>query len=224
MSNVLNKITARDLIRRAFITCGIIGSNEKIPDVEATDALDLLNEIIGKFNNEDMFFTGNRQIEIECDGSNYYVLEDLPVDGILSVSYQSDLTFSKLQGLTRDQFLVTKDKNDYVAYYFFDYHFPKSFLYVLKNPTIGKLTIMTNEQIKKINNLDEEIYMPDGWIITLRSNLTLRLAVNYGVSLPDFVANEAVSSKAVIKANNQNLIKRTFDIYYRSPRRGRGIR
>lgn len=199
------KTTARNLIDKSFKTIGVLGVGERATDEEAFDALDLLNEIIAKFNNEDMFFIADKETVVECKGESFYLLDNISVDGIKDIFYNSSSEYSKLNPMSKEQSIMERIYQGSPSAYFFDYMFPTSKLTLFPNPTSGTLKIITNGRFDLFDSLDSIVYMPDGWEICLRYNLAVRLCSEYGREPSQQVIQEAVSTKALLKNTAQKM-------------------
>lgn len=204
------KRTARDLINKSFVTAGITGVGELPTDQEAIEALDLLNEIISKFNNEDMFFIANKEYSLPADGKNIYLLENISTDGIKEVFFYDSTQYTKLVPLSLDQDKYVNPQNGSPDSYFFNYDFPLSQFKPHPTPSGGTFKIITNGRIELIDNLDVIIYMPDGWEICLRYNLALRLANEYKKPIDEFIVNEASTTKTLLKNTMQKQNTKKF--------------
>lgn len=197
------KCTARNLIDKSFRSIGVIGTGERATDEEAFDALDLLNEIVAKFNNEDMFFIGNKEYEVEMNGQEKYLLENISVDGIKDVFFNSTNEYTRLISLSKEDSILLDKYNGSPNAYYFDYMFPTSTIQLFPNPAGGKIKIITNGRFDLFDSLDTIIYMPDGWELCLRYNLAVRLCSEYGRQPTDLIIQEAVSTKTLLKNSMQ---------------------
>lgn len=197
------KCTARTLIDKAFKSIGVLGTGERSTDEEAFEALDLLNEIVAKFNNEDMFFNATKEYEIDADGTDTYLLDNISTDGIKDVFYNGANQYTKLNSLSKDQSVVMDRYNGSPTAYYFNFMFPTSTIEFFPRPANGKIKIITNGRFDLFDNLDTVIYMPDGWELCLRYNLAVRLCSEYGRQPTDLIISEASSTKALLKNTAQ---------------------
>ena len=208
----MKEVTVRNLIDKSMKTIGVLGAGETADADEAMDALDLLNEIIGKFNNEDMFFPGSRRIEIQFNGNDKYELPYIDVDDVKEVYFLTHNNYVPLINISESEFIINQNKRiaGGPTSFYVDYSYPYSYLHILPFQASGKAIITTNERIERFNTIDDIVSMPDGWEICLRYSLAIRLCSLYGKSASDEIVAEAVSSKAYIKTSQQKKLQNRF--------------
>lgn len=204
------KITARELIRKAFRVSGILGTGESPSDEEAEDALFTLNEIVDSWNLENMMFSCTKETEINCDGSLSY--ETIKFNnGIDNVFYETaDRNVRQLSQSTREEFELSKinyASNGDPSCFYYNGTFPYSLITVYPTPSFGKLKIISSGQFELFDTLDSMVYLGSGYTRALQYNLAVMLAAEYGRDIPDTILTKAVSDKALIKISASNQIE-----------------
>lgn len=215
------KVTARDLIRNAMRRVNIIGVDDEVTYDEASSALQLLNETLDSFNNENALFSYTKEINIDLNGSAKYILEDRPADGIRSAFFASDTDYTReVKIVTVDEFqLVNRDNfnsvQSNVSHIWYNGTFPFSELYVYPQSSVGTLKLIVSGSFEFFSDLDEEIYLPNGFIRGLTYNLAVLLCAEYGRDVPEVIAGKAVSDKALIKDSAKKQVKYRMKLDWR---------
>lgn len=215
------KVTVRNLIDKAMKTIGVIGAGETASADEAFDAFDLLNEIIGQFNNEDLFFEGSRYIEFNLNGQSSYTIPYTEGGEIKDVYLETSSNYVPLIMMNEQEFITRRFKQESgsAKFYYVDYGYPNSELYLFPLETTGKISITTNQKISTFQTIDDVVDMPDGWMICLRYSLAIRLCSLYNKTPNDDIIKQAVSSKTLLKNTAQKKTQLKFysdyPCYYR---------
>lgn len=208
------QITARELIRRAFKTAGILGVGEQPQEEEANDALFTLNEIVDSWNNESMFFSSVKLFEIDMNGDSKYIIPKIN-NAIQGVFYDYSSTDSRLisnelsiMSITDWQLCDATVSSGVPSRYYYNGEFPYSYINLDTSPVVGKLKVFTTGQFDLFDTLDTIIYLGSGYTRALQYNLAVMLCAEYGRDAPDIVLSKAVSDKALIKVSaNSNFDK-----------------
>lgn len=218
------KITAREMIRRAFKTANIIGTGEEPSDEEAADALFTLNEIVDSWNLEKMLFSCTKEFIVDCNGSLSYQIPKIN-NGIDNVFYETaDRNIRQLYASTREEFELSKvnfSSNGTPAQYFYNGTFPYAELYVYPTPSLGKIKVISSGQFELFDSLDSIVYLGAAYTRALQYNLAVMLSAEYGRDISDTILTKAVSDKALIKISASNQIEE--HIYNDFPGCGRKV-
>lgn len=197
------KITVRNLINNAFKSAGIIGSDEEPTGGEQQDALILLNEIISGMNNESLFFNGTKEHSLVPNNSTEYYLENISVQAVNKVLYKDSTSVSEVKKTDLTEILNKLQGNPSIGYcpswYNIQYDFPISVLRFDVPFTKGEIVLLVNERIEYFDDVDQIVYMPDGWIKCLRANLAYYLCQEFEKEPSELLVNNAVNSKALLK-------------------------
>jgi hypothetical protein len=191
----------------------VLGEGENLTDQQANDALDTLNEIVEKWNNESLMIIGTNTIEFNLTNKKSYTIGtsgDIdtlrPPSGVMSCYYiMNGNTSVPIQLITEVQYnaITLKDLEiNYptMAYYSPSYPLAELFVYPISNE--GKIVLTVSDQFIKFETLDTVIDLPSGYIKALRYNLAVEQAIEYGRVLSQDASALAVSAKAAIKVTN----------------------
>lgn len=209
--------SALDIITGAARLVGAIFKSETLDSDEANEGLNLLNEMLDSWSNDDLLtyalvtenfsltgassytigsggnFNTTRPINIASAVVRYATI-DYPLDIISQLEYQTEIP-NKTLTAPIPQFLT------------YDNNYPLGTIKIYAIPTSGStLYLQSNKPLSNLAALTTTVDLPPGWKEALKNNLALRLAPEYGVEVPADVRLNANLSKGAIKraisANN----------------------
>ena len=233
------KTTARELIRRSLILIGVLGEGENPSSDGANDALQTLNEIVDKWNVENLmiistinktFNLTNKKSYTIGTGGDIDILR--PPSGILGAYYNMPTTGGlvsiPVQLITQGQYnaITLKDLEVNIPnmlYYNNSYPLGEIFTYPISN--LGSITLTMADQFLVFDSLDDIIDLPSGYVKALRYNLAVELSTEYGRQLDDRIESMAVGAKNFIKTTNGSQKKEILavDMALRGSRAGFNI-
>jgi hypothetical protein len=213
-------LTARDLIKQALRSLGVLASGENPTAEEAQDALDSLNQMIRSWRNERLMciallperfplVAGKKVYTIGTDG-------DFDTDRPLKIEkmqliYQADsplpltLPLEIVDVDTYNNFVVPDTASTIPQWVYIDDGYPLRSIYFYTVPSIrNQVDIYTPTILTELATLDTNVVLPQGYDEAMRYNLAVRLAPEYAQEPSSVVVSLAQSSKALIKAMNND--------------------
>lgn len=182
--------TARDLIKDAGVTAGIISPSESFDGTEVVDALRQLNNIVEQWNLDKHFPPAKFIKTVTTDGNSFTIGNDASADLqinrpniITSVAYISGSIQKQLRSLPQDSFdNYTKSDVDggFPFYYIVRTTYP--LMEIEFYPKLGGSldVVVTGEVALGQYTLDTEIALQDGYAPALEYKLAEILALRYG--------------------------------------------
>lgn len=211
------KITARELIRKSMTVMGALGQGENPSDQEANDALYNLNEIVDKWNTEQLMIPSVINYVLHMSGKEKYTIgEDLtadfnmkrPLNGINNAYFKmTDNMTIPVEILSSDQYMLFVDKaitTTLANYIYYNAVYPLAEIYVYPAATSGNLILNVSSQFEIFPDLDTVIDLPSGYIRALRLNLAVDLSPEYGRQADQQLIEQAVGAKSTIKVTNSS--------------------
>ena len=197
---------------------GVLGQGENPSDSEANDALQTLNEIVDKWNTEQLMIPFSSKINIPLIGKSMYTIgatgdstDMRPLNGIISAFYEVNnvseelkvLSIDEYNNITRKNYTGTEPRSVY-----YNGMFPNGELYVFPRSNAGKIVLNVSGRFALFDTLDDIISLPSGYIKALRNTLASDLCREYGKELTQDIVEAALGAKATIKATNAAQKKR----------------
>lgn len=201
-------ITARELIRQSLKTLAILGDGENPSAGEANDGLMLLNEIVDKWNTENLMTASFNKIEIPLVfGQSRYEISGMPISGIDSVYMQTSNISSHIRKLTKTEYENISNKtetngNCNAIYYNASYPIAELYVHPCGSGSSSKIVMAVQSVFDIFPDLDTEINLQSGYIMALRLNLAVNIAPYFSVAASQTVMEQAVGAKSFIKDNN----------------------
>lgn len=213
--------TAHDLVRGAMRLIGAADPGEELTPAEAADGLELLNELLESWSNEQL--------------AVYQILQEnfTLVAGTSSYTIGSGATFSTtrplniLSGFIRYSSvdyplsILTREEYDRIAlkttsympeYLYYQPSVANGTIYLYGVPDAAYvLYIDSTKQLQSFSGLTTAIVLPAGYKRAIRYALALEIAPEYNRKVPDAVLAIARESKANIKRLNSRTPKLRLD-------------
>lgn len=202
---------ARELVKRALVTAGIVGKNESVSAEDITDGLASLNELIGSWSNESLliFARESEVFTLTANKADYTIGTGADFDTVRPIFITS--AFVRLTGGSNDFNLGIMSASDFDTSItdkeslgtpeFLGYNnaFPVGGIRIWRVPsTTYELHMISEKPLEKFT-LDTNISLPEGWERALRYNLALEMASEYGQDVLPAVVRIADESKGNIK-------------------------
>lgn len=226
-------MTARDLINGSMRLLGILGSGESPSANEATNALQSLNDMIDLWSNESLLIYANQsetfplvpgqQSYTMGPSGNFNTTRPQKIESAnLSVIGSPSTIELPLQILNQDQWssIALKGTASNISTMLFAQGtFPLETIYLWPLPsTANNITIWSWKPLALFSTLDSVVSLPPGYSKTLRYNLALELAPEYGKVADELTVVTAEESKAAIKRTNTKPLYLSTDTALLPPR------
>lgn len=212
-------MTGRDLITASMRKIGAKASGESMEASEATEGLAALNQMISSWSTESLLInakvrrvhtltTGDQQYTVGASGADFTAPRPLRVVEALirdeSVSPAIEYPSLRILSLAEWAAIVIKELgNSIPTDIYLEGTYPLETFNLYPKPSAGlKLVLWSWEPLTEIATLDTAISFPPGYEEALIYNFAIRLAPEYGKTIPAEVASVANDSKANIKRMN----------------------
>lgn len=212
----LQKITLRELLRRAASDINLISDNESLPQDLTKSCFDLANDVVSEMNNDEVLFPFKKFVEIFLDDTNSSenILIERPTAGIEYVSYKNPPAPPfKLNEMSLSEFMDVKDYDSLAmpVKFFYNGEYPYSELTIYPRINYGSLIIVQSGEFSHFISLDEELEFPDGWILFLKMQIAVRLAQKYNLAISqDYIDKSTQIKSKLIRSSSAN------EVYYMS--------
>lgn len=201
-------------------TIGAIASGETPTADEASDSLDVLNEMIESWRLESLLLyhtpefvfptvAGQAKYTVGV-GGDWDMERPTEIDRLFyrqmpgNVKEQLDLPISIM---TPDEYRMIPTKNTdstIPTWAYIDYDYPLLTIQFWPVPSVGQHIVMYPfATLQGVSTLDDVITFPDGYARALRFNLAVELAPEFGRAASADIREIAGESKGVIKRRNQ---------------------
>jgi hypothetical protein len=212
-------VTARDLIGRSLRLLGVLASGESLPADQASDGLDVLNDLLDAWRAERLtLFAQARTVTALSVGVASYTIgsggtinvnRPLWIDGATIVVGDEEIP---IRVYTRDEWrrIAQKTLAGQPEGIFYNPTFPLGTVEVYPVPAEAVSLVIYGpaEALTSVASLDTAISMPPGWSKALRYALAVDLAPEYPAVSSDaaqLILSQAVELKATIKRPNEVL-------------------
>lgn len=186
---------------------GALTENEAPSSSEASDGLEMLNDLIGSWSNDSM------KIYVRS-------LESFPLTTAYEYTIGTGATFNTTRPVqivsayirdgSTDYELTQKSDEDYariqnkslsgIPFFFnYDYGYPTGKIKLYPAPQGYTLFLLMEKELSGFSTLNEEVSLPPGWERALKYNLAVELAPEFGAQLPPEVSEIARTSKGAIQ-------------------------
>jgi hypothetical protein len=214
--------TVLGIINRALRLIGVGQTGEAAGSEEASDALSVLNQMIGEWNNESLMLFGftNETFSISTAGvytigpggtidtarpqqiTRAFVRYNASAGASFQYDYQLEIVPNeKYQEIFLKQLSVT-----YPIYLFYDNKYPLGTITLYPYPSQAcTLGISSWNQISQFTNLIQDIEMPPGYESALAYGLAVSIAPEYGKSIDPIILNKANETKSAIMRTNHQI-------------------
>ena len=210
-------ITARDLIKDAGVTSGVLEPTEEFDGKDVVDALKQLNRILEQLNLDKNFppykfrervTISSSQITIGNDPSATIQMRRPNI--ISSVGYVLGNVLNPLLEMPEDNFdnsSINDSDVGYPDYYIVRREYPLMEIQLYPKIASNLDVIVTGEVSFGDWNLDTIVDLPDGYVPYLEYKLAERLALRYGNVSYELLKAEAEEILANVKrVNNKSLL------------------
>lgn len=217
--------TALDIIRGAMRLIGAVDPGEQLTADEASDGLELLNELLESLSNEGLAchqilqenFALSSGVASYTIGSGATFNTTRPLN-VLSAFIRDGGYDYPLRVLTREEYdrFTPKTTQYQPEYLYYEPSVANGRIYLYGVPAkayavTDGLYINSQKQLQQFALLTTEIVLPPGYKRMLRYNLAPELAPEYNRKVPDAVLAIARESKASIKRLNSRTPKLRLD-------------
>lgn len=212
----MQKITLRELLRRAASDIRLISDNETLPADLAESCFNKANEVVSELNNDEVLFPFKKFTEIFLDDTNSSknIIIDRPTSGIDYVYFKNPPSAPmRLDEMSLEQYLEIKDfdRDGLPNSFWYNGVYPFSELTIFPRINYGSLIIVQSGEFKQFLTLDEELEFPDGWTVFLQMQIAVRLAQKYSLAIDQDYKDKSTQIKAkLIRSSREN------DVYYMS--------
>lgn len=208
-----------ELLNGAVRELGALGLGEALPDDEAQDALQALNDMMGTWRTESLMIYGNTSATTPLvSGQNTYTVgvgADVNTTNntrILSVYVRSsnNIDFPVYTTTNVDEYASIRAKTITTSLpnlALVNYTHPNREIVLWPVPSDESYTLVVWlwDKLLGFTSLTETVSLPDGYARALRTNLAIDLAARYGKPVSDALAKTARESKAQIKRFNSEI-------------------
>lgn len=204
-------MTGRDLISASLRLIGVKASGESLEASEATDGLASLNRMIGSWSNEGLLIhaitaetpltltAGDASITMGASGDITTRPQSIEKAVIRSGSMDYPLSPMTLEEYSS---ISNKSTQGIPDRYYDDGAYPQRTITFYPVPSSAYSFVPWTKRALTALTLDADISLPPGYEDALTYNLSIRLAPEYGKSVPAEVAAIAVETKDQIKSKN----------------------
>lgn len=203
--------TAQDIINGALKDIGVIASGEAASGSDASDALELLNQLIGQW---------------QVTGLNVYALRDLSFPASGAVSYTigaggtidaarpsqviaafwreggADRPLTVINAFEDYQSIEDKSQTGSPDAIYYQPTYPLGNIYVYPLPTGGDVHLTIKESLQTFVDFSDAVSLPPEYLSALRFTLAELLCLSFGVQLRPELARQAAKARKVIKRQN----------------------
>lgn len=219
--------TARDLVTDALRTIGAIATGETPSAAEASDALRLLQKLLGLWRLEHLLvyaetltttvLTASKQSYTVGSGGDIAITRPLEVtQAQLRVTGNDpdlDLPLRVLSDQEYGAIHLKAETSTYPRAVWLHPTYPLATLYLHPVPTeANTLVLWTRGVLQSISSLDTELSLPDGYEIALQYNLAVFLCTEYGRPVTPELAVVATETREIVKRGNVKPHLMTIDV------------
>ncbi|MGE5650943.1 MAG: hypothetical protein ACM34A_12170 [Bacillota bacterium] len=208
--------TAADIINMALKDIGVIASGETASAEDAADALMTLNQMIGQWQAQKSYVTGQQAISFNVTGEQTYSIGsgadinttlpvaidsafyrlngiDYPVDVLNSFEDYENITLKTITGTIPSAIFYRRD-------------YPNGTIYVWPQPQTGSINLVTRDNLPTYAALTDPLNVPAEYELALRYSLAELLLVSFPQATPRMdVVSMAQRARRVMKRNNLNI-------------------
>lgn len=201
--------TANDLIRRALRLIGVLATGEHPDANQAADALESLNSMIDSWRNESFTVFALRTEQLAITGAASYTIgptgtlntvRPVRIDSAFWREGTTDYPLRQAQSVPWSR-IADKTTTGTPDLLYYEPAVPLGVIYLHPIPTAGTLHLVTLTPISEFA-LSDAVTLPPGYREAIAYQLAMRLAPEYGVSVPVEVAAMGKSAKADIRRTN----------------------
>lgn len=211
--------TPKDIITLALKTANVIGVGQSPSAEDINDSFNHLNMMLAQWRADRANTYAFVNADVACDGREFYTIGpggdlDIPWmpkigSAFISQFYGTDnrVDYSLNELTAREDYnrIGLKQLKSFPSFFYYDSQFPVGNLFVWPIPDASyHLTVSMWKEIQRFQNASETIILPEFYHSAILWNLTVRLAVAFGViTVPDHQALAKSSFAALKRANAQ---------------------
>jgi hypothetical protein len=211
-------MTVRDLLTKSFLTIRVLGAGEAMSADEASDALDILNEVIEQSNIDKLasYYQTDLTIPLQGNKASYTigpasstpdVTATRPVEILSAYARRGNIDLPTFVGSKQDWNLISKKDISIAAWemmLYYEAQFPKGVLYLFPVPldTLTTVYLTVNNAISTFSTLDDVVSFPPGYRKWLRYKVALNLCPEYGMTFGTDNFNILYDAESALKRNN----------------------
>ncbi len=206
--------TGKKLVKAALRKLGVIESGQELNGNELADALEEINRMLDNWNTEKLLVhvlnRGARTITAATStleigpGGNLDQIRPQKIEPGQAFMKQGNIEYPVDVWLL-NRWTSIRDKTitgrPYILYYEANHPLGKIFLYPVTDQSYGFILYSWN-LLGQISNINQAMAFPPGYADAIMYELAIRLAPEYGKTVPAVVAVAAVQTKANVKRIN----------------------
>jgi len=208
--------TPQDLINKALVLSGDIGSGDSVSASDNELALFLLNNILEDFSLDKLLAYSITRVELALNanqqsytigaGGNFNIAVPININRA-SLLYNNHETPLETFNINTWQLLSNKFTSGLPKALYTDNNFPLStiYLYPVSTDGLAKLVLYLQTPLQTINadNLTQEIYLPPGYQQAITYSLAYEMSLTTDSPKP-YLEAKAEKAKASIRENSNN--------------------
>ena len=213
-----------NIINRAMRLIGVAQTGESSSADEVRDALNVLNMMVGQWNNNRLLMFGytNEVFDLTVSQGVYTIGNSATADFYTERPTKIERAFCRYNSTTPttaydyqleivpntkyQEIFVKQIATTYPLYLFYNNKFPLGEITLYPYPVQAcQLGISSWAQISKFTNYAQDIDLPDGYESALAYNLAVEMAPEYGRTLDPIIFEKAAETKADLMRTNQQL-------------------
>lgn len=207
--------TANDLISQALKDINVLAAGETLSPEDASDALAMLNQMLGQWQAQKIYVYGQRIVSFNCDGSQSYAIGPGQTIATTLPTAIDSATYN-LNGITYPV-TVLDSREDYEnitlkaisatipSAIFFQRDWPTGAIYVWPQPAGGSINLVTRDVLTTYTSLSDDVAVPPEYQLAMRFSLAELLMPTYGAGPRPDIAAMAARARKVMKRSNLNL-------------------
>jgi hypothetical protein len=209
-------MTGRDAVAAALRLIGAVAAGETPAAQESSDGLSSLNRMINSWSAEGLLIhaiTAESPLTLTAGDGAYTLgtsgdITTRPQEIVAAVIRDASNSLDQpVKILSASEYAALPDKTaqaDYPTSLYDDGGYPQRTITLYPVPAAAhKLVLYTKRALTEISTLDTSVSLPPGYDDAIVFNLAMRLAPEYGRTVPDAVAVLATEAKASVKRGNR---------------------
>jgi hypothetical protein len=207
--------TVNELLSLALKDIGVIASGETMDPSTQSDALATFNQMIGQWQVQKMFVTGQHQVSFPVNGSQTYTIGpgaavDVPLPASVDAAFwrfnNVDYPVSVLESFEDYENITLKTLASAVpTAIYFQRNYPTGTLYVWPQPSAGTLNLVLRDVLPTYTNATSDISVPDEYALAMRFSLAELLLTTFGMPPRADISALASRARKVMKRNNLSI-------------------
>lgn len=208
--------TARDLIKSSMRAIHALESGEEPEGPEADDGLEIYNAMLDAFSNERLMVYATRQDDVTWSageesqtigsGGDFDITRPIRLDDATFYTDDNgnDNPLRLLQSRQAYTQIVDKEtESTQPMYLYYETSYPLGTLYIWMPPSSNlSVHLVSWQQLTRFTGLSDTVSLPPGYEELLKYNAAVRMAPEFGVSVPPEVMMLAKASRSRLESVN----------------------